>query len=41
MDWTSSLPSSVLRLWVDQGQGAGQGLQSGALVSINRVLPVQ
>ena len=36
-DRTSSVPSTVLRLKVDKGQG----LRSGTLVSINRVLPVQ
>ena len=35
-DRTSSMPSTVLRLLVDKGQG----LRSGLLVSINRVLPV-
>ena len=36
-DRTSSVPSTVLRLKVDKGQG----LLSGLLVSFNRVLPVQ
>ena len=36
-DRTSSLPSSVLHLKVDQGQG----LLSGTLALFNRVLPVQ
>ena len=37
MDRTSSMPSSVLCLCVDKGQD----LQSGIVVSINCVLPVQ
>ena len=36
-DRTSSVPSTVLRLLVDKGQG----LRSGLLVSIIRVLPGQ
>ena len=37
LDRNSSVPSSVLRLKVDKGQG----LQFGILVVFNRVLPVQ
>ena len=36
-DRTSSVPITVLRLLLDKGQG----LRSGLLVSINRVLQVQ